>query len=61
MEGSILRGADSSIADARAKISEIKLIIRDMIDIAETNNIDKGIINNLQEALSILMDLDDRK
>lgn len=56
-DGSILRGCDALIDDARSKVSEIKIILRSALN--DIYSLDKT-AHNLHAALALLNELDDR-
>lgn len=63
--GSTIRAIDALLSDTRASISQVKLIMNDMGSTLQGLNInssEKGqeVLEDLQTALSILTDLDDR-
>lgn len=59
MVGSNLRGIDAMLCDARAQVSQVKLLINDVLE-NMAHGEETDMIENLQTALSLLTDLDDR-
>lgn len=64
LDGSTLRGIDNLLSDARAQVSQVKLIVNDALkELSHYNLTDergKELIEDLQTALALLTDLDDR-
>lgn len=59
-DGSILRGCDAMIDDARARVSQVKLILKSVINDPNPEAPIRIFRGELNEALTLLNELDDR-